>query len=345
MSGDTRYEVRELQPSDEPAVLALLTASLAGGPTGERTAAFLGWKHQDNPFGRSPGLVAVTDTGAVAAVRLLLRWELQVGEQRLRAVRAVDTATGPDHQGRGLFRRLTTTALETVAADADLVFNTPNDASRPGYLKMGWQVVGEVPVRLRPVRPVRFVRGLRGAGQSPVAGPEAAVSSALPRAADVLHDRGTEIADLLAEAEAGASPHHLRTPRSPSYLSWRYADPPGLDYRCVAVERSGRLVGLGLGRLRRRGRLVELTLGDVLVRPGDRAAARAVLRGAARRDVDHVAAHLTPGSDLERAGRPSGYLRVPGRGLTLTVNPRTALPVDATSLDSWHLQLGDLELF
>jgi len=62
------------------------------------------------------------------------------------AVRAVDTATLPAAQGRGVFTRLTTTAVDELREQGvDFVFNTPNDRSRPGYLKMGWQVVGRVP--------------------------------------------------------------------------------------------------------------------------------------------------------------------------------------------------------
>ena len=64
-----------------------------------------------------------------------MRWELIRGAERLRMVRAVDTATDPDHQGRGIFRRLTERALaELVSEGYDAVFNTPNNQSRPAYL-------------------------------------------------------------------------------------------------------------------------------------------------------------------------------------------------------------------
>lgn len=338
------YRVREWAPDDEPAVLALLTSSLAGGPTGERTAAFLRWKHGENPFGASAGLVAVADDGSLAAVRLLLRWELRVGQQAVRAVRAVDTATHPAHQGKGLFRRLTLEALDGIAADADLVFNTPNTQSRLGYLKMGWQLVGEVPVALRPVRPVAVARGLRGAGQHPVTGRERPIASPLPIASDVLRERSAEVAALLADAEDGRDPGRYRTARSPEYLRWRYA-PPDLDYRAVVVEHGGRMTGLGLGRLRRRGPLAELTLGEVIARPGDTRSARQVLAGAARSGAHLVTAHLSDGSPQRAAGLRAGYLPVPGRGLTLTVNQRRPLPVDPARLASWDFQLGDLELF
>ena len=339
------YDVREVRPGDEPSVLALLRTSLAGGPTGERTPEFLRWKHSENPFGSSPGLIALAPDGTLAAVRLLLRWDLLAGDRVVRAVRAVDTATHPDHQGKGLFRHLTLAALDTVASDVDLVFNTPNASSRPGYLKMGWQDVAALPIRLRPVRPVRFVRGLRGSGQTAVHDKPEPLASPLVNAGDLLTARADEVAGLLAEAEAGSPNAQLRTARTPAYLAWRFAQVPGLDYRAVVVDDRTGLRALGIGRLRRRGGLVELTLGEVLTRPGDRGGAAAVLAGAARGGVDHVALHLHEGSPWRSLAARHGYLPIPGRGLHLVANPRRPLPIDATQPGSWALTLGDLEVF
>ena len=78
MAGTTTVTVRALTAGDEGEVLQLLTSTLAGGPTGERTQAYLDWKHRDNPFGESPGLVAVHE-GQLVGVRLFLRWQLHLG--------------------------------------------------------------------------------------------------------------------------------------------------------------------------------------------------------------------------------------------------------------------------
>lgn len=341
----SRYQVRELRDSDEAAVLSLLTASLAGGPTGERTPEFLRWKHKKNPFGSSPGLVALAPDGSLAAVRLFLRWQLRCGSHLLHAVRAVDTATHPDHQGKGLFRRLTLEALDTVASDADLVFNTPNDQSRPGYLKMGWSTVGDVPISIRPVRPIRFVRGARSTGQARVTAPAPSVASGLPQASEVLQSRAAEVAALVVAEEDRAPLDRVRTPRDADYLWWRYGTAPGLDYRAVVVQDAGGIRGLGLGRVRRRGTLSELTLGDILTRDGDPASSRAVLRAAARAGTDYVATHLTAGSPAAASPWRAGYVTVPGRGLTLTTRVQRPLAVDVHQLSNWALSLGDLEVF
>ena len=95
------------------------------------------------------------DDDRVVALRVLLRWEFTRGGETLRAVRAVDTATDPNYQGRGLFRTLTMHGLDQMREEGvDFLFNTPNSQSLPGYLKMGWQVVGKVPAAFRVRTPL-----------------------------------------------------------------------------------------------------------------------------------------------------------------------------------------------
>ncbi|GAA2094119.1 hypothetical protein GCM10009759_21360 [Kitasatospora saccharophila] len=353
MGGELTY--RGLESADVPAVLELLTASLAGGPTGRRSAEFFDWKHRENPFGSSPGLVAVAPDGRVVGVRLFLRWCWRgrdgsgEGGREVRAVRPVDTATHPDFQGRGIFRRLTTELLEQVCGDAELVFNTPNGNSLPGYLKMGWRELGRVPVALRVARPVSFARGARAA-LSRRPGPSGPPRCELPSAADWLADPGArragQLAELLAERErADAADPRLHTVRTAPYLAWRYGAAPGLDYRVVSVERGGELVGLAFGRPRRRGPLAEFTLAELIVRPGDRAAAAQLLRAAASSGCDHAATHLAPGTEAAAAGLRSGCVRAPRTGMVLAARtPTGPLPAER-SLADWRFSLGDLEVF
>ena len=145
---------------DREAILQLLQRSM-GRSDDPRFADLYRWKHDLNAFGPSPTWVAV-EGGQVVAVRVFMRWEFVRGGQVLRAVRAVDTATDPDHQGKGLFSALTLHGLEEMRAEGvDFVFNTPNSQSRPGYLKMGWREVGALPVAVRPVGPMSLVRMAR----------------------------------------------------------------------------------------------------------------------------------------------------------------------------------------
>ncbi|HEU5149613.1 MAG TPA: GNAT family N-acetyltransferase [Iamia sp.] len=331
--------VRRYADADEEAVLALLQLSLGGGPIGQRTADFFRWKHRDNPFGRSPAFVA-EDAGRLVGFRTFMRWRWRAGARRWEAVRAVDTATHPDHQGKGIFTRLTDGAVDGIRGEIDLIFNTPNDKSRPGYLKMGWTQVGAVPVALRPRRPLRFARGVRSAraGAS-----DAPIACRLAPAADAFGSPEA-VAGLLERVADGDG--RLATDRSVAYLRWRYAEAPGLDYRHVAVHRGGELVGLVFARPRRRGPLAELTVSEVLVARGDRATTRALLREAGRGSgCDHLATVTGLDPDLGGAFTRAGFVRLPSQGIVLTTRPLADVAPDPTALGSWAFSLGDLEVF
>ena len=91
--------------ADRDAILDLLRVSL-GREVDDRYEALFAWKHVENAFGPSPAWIAC-DGDRIAGFRTLMRWEFLDGDQVVRAVRAVDTATHPDYQGRGIFTRLT----------------------------------------------------------------------------------------------------------------------------------------------------------------------------------------------------------------------------------------------
>lgn len=337
----TGYTVRAYTPRDESAVLALMERCLQGGPTGHRTAEFFRWKHEANPFGRSFSLVA-QEGGEIIGFRTFLRWRFLAGDEPVEAVRAVDTATHPDHQGRGIFTTLTLAALEGLGDEVALVFNTPNERSRPGYLKMGWSPVGTVPITVRPVHPLGLVRGGVSArrGRGAPSGPPP--PSPLPAAREALQDEAA-VADLLARARPDGS--RLVTDRSVAYLRWRYGDAPGLGYRAVTIGSGGRLAGMALGRPRRRGSLREFLIAEVITADDDARTARQLLRRAARSGCDHVVAHFPRGTRLPAAGLVTGYLPVPRLGLNLVAKPLTPDLERALTLRAWQLSLGDLEVF
>ena len=325
--------VRPFVDEDLPRVLGLLDASLGGGPAGRRPPELFTWKHLDNPFGRSLLLVAEHQDRLIG-LRAFMRWRFRAEGRTLAAMRAVDTATHPDFQGMGVFSRLTRAALDAMDDQVDLVFNTPNGKSGPGYLKLGWREVGRVPVAVRVRHPLRLLAARRG--RSRPAPPVAAA----PAAAALADDVG--VAALLGREPAGPG---LATPRTPRYLHWCYGAAPLLGYRAVTEERGGELAGLALFRVRPRGRLWEATVAEVLA-AGDAATARRLLRRvAAASPVDHLTLHAPAGSPLAGAALRGGFLPSPA-GIRLVANPRTAgLRPDPTELGAWALSLGDLEVF
>jgi GNAT superfamily N-acetyltransferase len=321
-------EVRRSGAADLRGVFALLRASL--GWTGDpRHEALFAWKHHENPFGASPAWVAV-DGERVVGLRVLMRWEFEYEGRVVGAVRAVDTATHPEYQGRGVFSRLTRAAVDELTAEGvGFVFNTPNRQSRPGYLKLGWREVGRLPIAARPTS----LRGLMRMSRSRAAAERwSAPSSSGTPAADVLGDRAA-VRRLL---DGRASTSALRTRLTPEYLVWRYCSPI-VDYRAM-VDPRGVEAGVAIFRIRRRGAAREAVLCDVLVPDTDPRCRRELVRGVLGVvDADYVIASRAP------AVRTAGLMPLPRQGPLITWRALACPRMPPRA--AWGLQLGDIELF
>ena len=278
------------------------------------------------------------DADRVVGMRVFLRWRFldQLGRTHP-AVRAVDTATRPSHQGRGIFSRLTSSALDELAAEGvELVFNTPNDQSRPGYLKLGWKVLGRVPIGVRP-------RGIVGVVHMAGARAPAAKWSEPPGAGVAIDEALADpaVVDLLARCRSSSVPSpesspSLRTDLTADHLSWRYRFEP-LAYRALPAP-TGVDTGLAVYRVRRRGRAREAVLCDALVPGGDADGVRALVGAVARATrADYVLA-------ADRPGLGHGTVPVPRLGPVLTWRAVTA-DAPPVPLAGWRLTMGDVELF
>lgn len=326
----SELEVRRASRADVPAIVDLLEEALGPGEA-PRTAEFWNWKHVDNPFGESPALVATRD-GRIGALRAFMRWNWDVDGERVPAVRAVDTVTHPDFRRQGLFRRLTLQLVEEMREEGvAFVFNTPNRYSRPGYLKMGWEMAGRVAVLVRPCRLAGLARCL-GLG-SPAPAPNL---SGFPTIDEAPHEVLEEVAASREDA------HAYQTSRTPAYLIWRYQRVPEIRYHALWKRAPEPALVIFRGRVRRG--MSEVTVTEVL---GNPSAAAGLLRRLARvAGVDHLAASASRRTRARRALLGAGHVPVPRAGATLTVLPlQGRSDPDPSRMDSWRLSLGDIELF
>lgn len=304
--------VRPATDDDIAEIIDVATRALGWNPS-DPNEAFFRWKHLENPAGRSPMWVAESG-GDIAGFRSMMRWTYRDGDRTLRAVRAVDTATDPDHQRKGIFRLLTEAAVAELTADGTgFVFNTPNEKSRPGYLRMGWVDAGRLPAAFLPAGPASLLRLARAR--------TAAEKWSLPLTAG--EPVGT-VADDLAGANDGVTTH-----RTAAHLRWRYGFEP-LHYRAIQTDDA-----IGVVRLRRRGPATEAVVADI-ASPSAKATRK--LFGAIRRldGVDYLLTLATPPHPAPRL--PT----IPGLGPHLTLRD---LAEPAPAADRFRFSLGDIELF
>ena len=261
-------------------------------------------------------MVAATNE-RIVAVRPFMRWRFRRGSETLSAVRAVDTATRPEARGKGLFRKLTETGIEVLREESlGIIFNTPNDQSRPGYLKMGWREAGRIPIgfRLRSIAEARRLPGARVAAEK------------LSQHGDF----GIDVAAGLATSERNlgvdTSSQRWATDHDLATLRWRFTEGP-VEYRWLpGPDSTGIIV-----RVRRRGTAKELFVAATVGQADVRARAAAVELAWARSNATYC---------LAPVGFPK-TIALKRLGPALTVRSVTREP--EPDLHDW--QPGDLELF
>lgn len=317
-------EFRAATDADTPAVLSLM-AQVMGWNKDEPFDEFFRWKHRDNPFGQSPSWVALHD-GEVVGYRTFLRWTFIDDEGKtLRAVRAVDTATHHDYQGMGIFRTLTLRGVAelTLAGDA-FVFNTPNDQSRPGYLKMGWTVARRLPIGFLPAGPGAVPRIAKS--RVPADLWSVPTSAGIP-ANETLAD--ASVAEALLQH---APTKGVRTLRSPEYLAWRTALEP-FHYRLLLASPHDPAEGGILFRLRHRGPALESAVIEQFA-PDPTTRVKLVWRMLRDSGADYAIA--------SPAGPSNGLIPLLRQGPMLTTRALASAPPLGRA---WALSLGDVELF
>lgn len=319
---------RKAVSGDIPAIVDLLKLSL-GENLVPKSEAYWRWKHIDNPFGASPVLIA-EENSKLVSVRAFMRWKWKNEVRIFNAVRAVDTATHPDYQGRGLFRKLTLQLVDTCEEEElDFIFNTPNKKSRQGYLKMGWVSVGRLPVRFVFLNPVL----------SRLVSMKVTQSGAIGKPfADWISTKDAQ--DILDQAENVRYGPSIQSAINKKYLEWRYGRVPNLIARYFVLSRTNETdFELIIYRIKetRFGREMRLT--EVLT--NNKSLSKAMIAALISCACDEGASYIAH----------AGTQHLFAKGLTLPIGPMVTmryLKDEVLKIDKfeyWCPSLGDMELF
>jgi hypothetical protein len=241
-------------------------------------------------------------------------------------------------------------ALREIESDGvDLIFNTPNSNSLPGYLKMGWQRVGTVKPLIKVINYPRFLIGLARAGlfrrRGKQNGSLGFLQSGLPGAGELLE--GKEADTLLQEDLALHDETLLSTKRTREYLEWRYAQHPGYDYRSLVERHSGKSVCAIIARANKRFGLREVMLNELWANTTDASPIRSMFRRLRRlAKADYIIAHFPEGSSKHRLLRRCGFYQVPHFGMNFVAKAVNTEEGEGIHRQArWGLSLGDLEFF
>ena len=311
-------EIREATEQDIPEIIQVLRSSL-GETSSQKTEKTWKYKHYENPFGKSLVLIALSGN-QIVGVRAFMKWEWQDKDRTYNALRAVDTATHPKFQGQGIFKKLTLAALDMAERRGDhFVFNTPNNQSKPGYIKMGWEEIGSLKISFTPVFPFKKNNLVSGNFN--------------------IDDNNLSIIFTLLEK------YHLEkkrcgllfTPKSTAFLKWRYFQNALQNYDVFYDEKF-----FLAGYLKKRGRLKEYRIAEFIA--VDDFAEKQTFRLAGKQARKHGAHFITFQPHILR----TKFAVRAKLGPTLTlrnINLEKDRNREFQDLEKWNYDLGDLELF
>ena len=99
------------------------------------TPDYLDWMYNKNPYGGVVGFNAIYEN-ELAGHYALMPLEAEYKGQKIKALISINTATGSEHQGRGLFTILAKkTYAESINQGFGIVFGVANANSIPGFIR------------------------------------------------------------------------------------------------------------------------------------------------------------------------------------------------------------------
>ncbi len=142
---DVGYRLEQIKDDDARLHAEAQLLSSVFPNTDRYTFEYLKWQYFENPDGEAVGFDAYSDDG-LAAHYVTLPFEALLFGERKKGVLSLNTATHPNHQGKGLFVRLAD-ASYSLARDLgyDFVVGVANANSTPGFVrKLGFQLVSQL---------------------------------------------------------------------------------------------------------------------------------------------------------------------------------------------------------
>ena len=331
-------QLRPATPTDKSAIIDLLKKSL-GESRIPKSELLWNWKHEQNPFGASYVLLA-EESNKLIGLRAFMQWQWRWNSKIYKAIRAVDTATDPDHQGKGIFKKLTLHQIGICKQEGvHFVFNTPNEKSKPGYLKMGWVEQGKLPLKFKILRPVSLIYSKLFKKD---------ISQDVEDDAPPLQPWGSDIINLIPDE--WKKNDRLSSNLSRQYISWRYGKNPLFRYDYFTDHSNFLLIS----RIKKHSFAQELRIVEfILLKPAtdskklNNEMGNQVLKFCTSNNIDFISMSGLQYSLNKSCFQWMGFLPVRALGPSITlkdINMNEQFK-DLLPINNWAYSLGDLELF
>lgn len=231
----------------------------------------LKWQYLRNPGGGGYTAIAVNAEGKDAAAYSLFKVNVKMGDSVVTGCQSLDTLTGKEFRGKGLFSLLAKDVNKQCDIDGvSFIYGFPNDKSAPGFFnKLEWQSLGYPPFLIYVNNLGYGFKGLKFFFQNYLSSTYSSLMTGFRLSA---HDLRAEFGDeFIAQYDVlwkkFATTLKNSIARDAEYLRWRYLERPNSRYSFVSVYRNDVLVAVAIyiGLEKHQGRIGYLM--DVIFDP------------------------------------------------------------------------------
>ena len=342
------YSVRPYVPEDRPSLEELYRAVY-----GEvwREKSNLGWT-LDRPL-REGGAMVAMQNGTVASAQPYCDMELHTPWGPDRATLFMDLATHPDHQRRGLFRRVVIAASAAAfQRGASIIMTTPNRISSRGFRMMpDWRRLCGLDCLILPLGSGDRVQDsglISGVARLVLAAGAlfCGMSKESEKDTNVLWPPGVDADELWERASKGGS---ILVKRDRAFLEWRFRSNYQLflarESRCPVAYTAVRVVD-------RAGLKIGMVMDCVAADDGESAVRlmKSVMARLKEQGVSIAAGFFLRGSDSWNWARSAGFMGLPrfcsprDYPVYVSVRPGHRHSADLLNPAFWQFSLADSDL-
>jgi GNAT superfamily N-acetyltransferase len=287
-----------------------------------------------------------------------LPYPYSIGGRHCTVGMVCDVMTHPHARGKGVFTELGGFSLDKLEqAGLELVLGYPiRPAVMGGHLRVGWRVVFDLPMYLRPLRATSILRAKRLGWLAPLVNRGVALHrlfyASRLRSDQIYRCEASDPSALLDSARfaefvdrwSASVKNHLV--KGPEFYSWRLGA-PGTEYRSFSVRRDEEVVAVAIGREAFLQGIPSFALLDLMILPDALAALptlyQAVEAEARRLDVEAIVTIMSRYRARQYRLLRFGFLR---SSYTFKVIARPLArgweaTADLFSEEDWHLMWID----
>lgn len=300
-------------------------------------AEYWKWQYKANPAGEAITLLA-KDNGALAGQYANIPLDLKLDGKTAKAATVIDLMVRPDYRRQGLFRKMGEEANRVLIAQGvglSLAFPSRADSFAGFVNRLGWQVVGELPVTIKLVWGRWKIEDRKWKVESAL---KIITAYEFPKEVNSLWD------SLNPQIKVGIE-------RNQQYLNWRYCQNPATKYEIFLAYQDNDLAGYLVLKTERILGIKIGIIADMLCRSDEQIIRQLMHKGMKYLQARGAAACVCVKNQLYAAAlKTLGFWDLPPwlnpKRYTLIVRPNQEglnLPL-IKDLNNWYLNFGDWDL-